>query len=180
MCKVTEQGYQLKCSDRIITSADLDTLTKEEMAELLTAPITAWELLHLRKQNHHIINSLSAHILEQGMDFQEIKNSLVEIKDSLFVEIQNGKRHRKKMSELVVELYDLHKSERKRSRLFASLKENRISLILILITLIIGSIYYHPLISSGLQKAQSYILPILGAGIIAPLIVILLTNLFKK
>jgi hypothetical protein len=177
---IIENGFQLKCTGRIVTSADLDTLTKSELEELLSSPVSAWEILTLHKYHNHLIGTLAKHIKDETQEFVELKTVLRRIADGLVVKVKNGEEHEYMVGELIVDLYNSHKAERKRSRLWDSVKENKIPIIITSISLIFASFYYHPYIIKFFSRAEDWVLPALGAGIVAPLIVMVLGSIFKK
>src|SRR5574340_918518 len=156
-------GYKLK-NGKYVTPDNVELLTPDEIEELISTNISAWEFLMLRKSNHNLVNAINVMTgnIQKRIDVVEDANegifgSLKRIEDSLTVEIQNGETHTKKLGDVVVELWNLHKDERKRKQFVKSLDQYKYPIIWMLVVALVVSIKFHDQVNVLLQNMEDWV-----------------------
>lgn len=121
MCtiKIDTGGYTLE-DGTVVTPDNVENLTPTQINELLNKSVTAWELLMMRKSNHHLVNSINAltgqmqvKINQTDEKFDNILNKIENIDKNLKVTLgTNGSSRIESVGNVLVELWDMHKEER--------------------------------------------------------------------
>lgn len=197
MCeiKLDTGGYKLKCTGKIVTPDNLNTLEKEEIQELLETKISAWEFLFLRKSNHDLgnsVNNLTSRMQLQIDDGIETnKNILVmlkEIQNSLYVELPSDKfnsngindTNKRKINDVIIDIWKLHEPERKRATTMSIINNYKFSLIIILGILLGISIKFHKYIDLMFNKIENILIIATSSAIILAVIGFVLKFFFRK
>jgi len=188
MCKldVDTGGYKLK-NGKIVTPDGLEYLGKEELEELLSTNISAWEFLMLRNSNHKLvnaINSLTGSMQEKinvsEHNFESISLTLKSIEESLIVETENGIKQKRKIADVVVEMWNFHKPERNKKDLKKLVFTYRIPLIIILITSLALSIKFHNAINDLMQGIENWVLLTASSALILSAIGYIVKMIIEK
>ena len=173
MCTLKFTAESIMLDDKFITPENVYDLSDEEMQTLIKTPASLRDILKVRESQHSFATSMERTLGSMGLTLDRIEKNLI-------VKKINGTVKEIPISEAVEELLQMHQRERQRSRFFSSLREFKNGILTIFIVLILASIYYHRAIDTFLSSLEGYALPIVGAGILAPLIVALITYLFKR
>ena len=173
--KVDAGGYTL--NGKLITPMNIKDLTDDEIRQLSETHASAWEILKIRASNHELINAINRVFSSCAMNCESALNSSIEIskqlktiQDSLLVTQINGTIKKRPVSEVVAELLELHKPDRKRKALLEAVAQYKRLIYLLLLTIIGVSFFFHAAINQLLQSIQGWIFVLIPASGIFTLI----------
>lgn len=129
-----ENNYTLP-SGKIIDASNLDSLSTSEVVELCAISPSVYEHLKFRERFHNLENAVSSYVGEVRYSFDEIKSMLM-------VDLSNGDPHKMSLGKAFEEMYHRETGRRHRQQLWLSIKRNKLMLVIIGSSLVLGATYY--------------------------------------
>jgi hypothetical protein len=134
-----------------------DDLTDSVKSELAQIPASQLDILYIRKNIHahgDALQSISGNLGIIQKDVGEITKALDK---ALYVEIVNGKKTKKLISEIIAEMYQRESLRRDFSKLFQMLGRHKKVLYTVLISIIIVNLFFGGEIKVILDLAREHL-----------------------
>ena len=113
MCKPTQDGYKLNSGKELkVTSLHPDELPEQVRNELDKSPASQLDILYLRTNMHRNaqnIDTIQATLVNIDASLSQLTETF---SNQLQVEVVNGKKEVRPITELIAELWEMHKDQR--------------------------------------------------------------------
>lgn len=113
MCKTTNNGYKMQDGAEVkFANIDPDTIPEAVKKELEQSPASQLDILYIRANNHRnakLIDELNSTVQNIDVKLDKMINTFTK---QLVVEVVNGKKQERPITELIGELWELHHDAR--------------------------------------------------------------------